>query len=269
MFEEARDSLVHQLFHRAAGALRSGLAPARLRGVSRLGARACVHGSPVIDNQGTITIGDDLCLSAVPLPSHLVAGPGGAIVVGDRVSIGPGVGIAASLRITIGSGARIGPGVMIMDTDFHGAEGEGEAKAAPVIIEEGARIDGHVTILKGAHIGAGAWIAAGSVVSGDIPAGAFAAGVPARVTRPGAGSDGDGRDLHERVTRIVADTFRIAGPVAASDGPAQIPGWDSLGALRLLLAIEEELGVPLSDDALRDVRCVGDLVELVSRTATR
>jgi len=35
--------------------------------------------------------------------------------------------------------------------------------------------------LKGVRIGRGAWIAAGSVVSRAIPAGAFAAGVPARV----------------------------------------------------------------------------------------
>ena len=41
----------------------------------------------------------------------------------------------------------------------------------------------NVTILKGVHIGTGAVIAAGAVVTKDIPAGCLAAGVPAKVIR--------------------------------------------------------------------------------------
>ena len=40
-----------------------------------------------------------------------------------------------------------------------------------------------VTVLPGSKIGAGAVISAGSVVDGEIPAGALAGGVPARVLR--------------------------------------------------------------------------------------
>jgi acetyltransferase-like isoleucine patch superfamily enzyme len=40
-----------------------------------------------------------------------------------------------------------------------------------------------VTVLDGVHIGNGAVIGAGSVVTHDIPEGAIAAGVPARVIR--------------------------------------------------------------------------------------
>jgi acetyltransferase-like isoleucine patch superfamily enzyme len=40
-----------------------------------------------------------------------------------------------------------------------------------------------VTVLPGARIGAGAVIAAGSVVAGEIPAGAVAGGIPARVLK--------------------------------------------------------------------------------------
>jgi acetyltransferase-like isoleucine patch superfamily enzyme len=41
----------------------------------------------------------------------------------------------------------------------------------------------HVTVLKGVRIGKGTVVAAGSVVSRDLPAGVIAGGVPARVIR--------------------------------------------------------------------------------------
>jgi acetyltransferase-like isoleucine patch superfamily enzyme len=40
-------------------------------------------------------------------------------------------------------------------------------------------------VLPGARIGAGAVIAAGSVVAGDIPPGKVAGGIPARILRAG------------------------------------------------------------------------------------
>ena len=41
-----------------------------------------------------------------------------------------------------------------------------------------------MTLLPGVHIGEGSVIAAGAVVTKDIPAHVLAAGVPARVVRP-------------------------------------------------------------------------------------
>lgn len=52
-------------------------------------------------------------------------------------------------------------------------------------------IGANVTILPGVCIGDGAIVGAGAVVTGDIPAGAMAVGVPARVIGPAAGSAGD------------------------------------------------------------------------------
>jgi acetyltransferase-like isoleucine patch superfamily enzyme len=182
MSEQAPGSRVHRWLHRATLALRERAAPLRLLGVDRLGRRALLDGAPYVESFGAITIGDDFRLSSTPDQSHLVTGRDGVITIGDRVSVGPGAAIAAELRVTIGNGAQIGPYVMIMDTDFHDLENmRASSLAQPVIIEDDVRIDGRVTILKGVHIGRGAWIAAGSVVTRAVPAGAFASGVPARV----------------------------------------------------------------------------------------
>lgn len=83
--------------------------------------------------------------------------------------------------ITIGDGCAISHEVTIMDADGHGINGKNEAM--PVVIENNVWIGTRVIILKGVHIYEGAVIAAGAVVTHDIPARAVAAGVPARIVR--------------------------------------------------------------------------------------
>lgn len=55
---------------------------------------------------------------------------------------------------------------------------------AGVQIDEGAYVGASTLLLPGVHIGKGALIAAGSVVTTSIPAGMMAAGVPAKVLKP-------------------------------------------------------------------------------------
>jgi acetyltransferase-like isoleucine patch superfamily enzyme len=56
-------------------------------------------------------------------------------------------------------------------------------RAAPVVIERGSFVGASVTLLPGVRIGALSFVAAGSVVTADVPAGTLAAGVPARPLR--------------------------------------------------------------------------------------
>ena len=58
------------------------------------------------------------------------------------------------------------------------------AVAAPVVIEQGSFIGAAATLLPGIRVGARSFVAAGSVVTADVPAGTLVAGVPARVVRP-------------------------------------------------------------------------------------
>lgn len=51
-----------------------------------------------------------------------------------------------------------------------------------------------------------------------------------------------------------------------SDGPDQIPEWDSLGALKILLAIEKTYGISVREDQLKAAQSVARLDEIV-RTA--
>ena len=58
------------------------------------------------------------------------------------------------------------------------------AMAAPVVIEQGAFLGASVTVLAGVRIGSRSFVAAGSVVTADVPPGTLVAGVPARAVRP-------------------------------------------------------------------------------------
>lgn len=88
-------------------------------------------------------------------------------------------------RITIGPGAAIGPDVIIRDNDGHPLTTEDHAAVRPVVIGRKVWIGGRSIILKGVTIGEGSIIAAGSVVTHDIPPNCIAAGAPAKVVRQG------------------------------------------------------------------------------------
>ena len=55
--------------------------------------------------------------------------------------------------------------------------------AKPVVVEQGAFLGANVTLLPGVRIGARAFVAAGAVVTSDVPSGTLVGGVPARVLR--------------------------------------------------------------------------------------
>ena len=57
-------------------------------------------------------------------------------------------------------------------------------RAAPVVVESGAFVGANVTVLPGVRIGRESFVAAGSVVTADVPPRTLVAGVPARAVRP-------------------------------------------------------------------------------------
>jgi acetyltransferase-like isoleucine patch superfamily enzyme len=127
-----------------------------------------LDGRPTINPEGgQVRVGHRFRLASRPVPSHLVAGPGAVLDIGNDVSIGAGAAIAAFQQVSIGDRTRIGPYVIIMDTNFHGKPGDQSVQhdTRPVTIGAGCRIGSRVTITRGGSIGDGAEILAGSVVS--------------------------------------------------------------------------------------------------------
>ena len=60
---------------------------------------------------------------------------------------------------------------------------------APIHLKKGVWIGAHATILPGVTIGENSIVAAGAVVTKDVPANVIVAGVPARVMKPIAMED--------------------------------------------------------------------------------
>lgn len=95
--------------------------------------------------------------------------------------------LCAAERIVIGDRVLVGANSTIIDTDFHPLDpgqrqlDPSKGATAPVLIEDDVFIGTSCLILKGVHIGRGAVIGAGSVVTGDVPAGAIVGGNPARI----------------------------------------------------------------------------------------
>lgn len=105
---------------------------------------------------------------------------GRGCMIGDKTRIGSGVFLPPNS--VVGKSVFIGPNTTFTD-DRHPkvpAEGDAPYEAMPPIIEDFASIGAGCVILPGVRIGRGARVAAGSVVTKDVPAGQMIMGWAAR-----------------------------------------------------------------------------------------
>jgi acetyltransferase-like isoleucine patch superfamily enzyme/coenzyme F420-reducing hydrogenase beta subunit len=107
---------------------------------------------------------------------------GNGVLTTNSGFINEGVQIICGEKITIGDDCNIGREAVIRDYDGH-LIGPDEKKSAPIRIGNHVWIGQRAIILKGVTIGDGAVIAAGAIVTKDVPARTLAAGIPARVIR--------------------------------------------------------------------------------------
>jgi acetyltransferase-like isoleucine patch superfamily enzyme len=143
---------------------------------------------------GTVNIGKQSILNCrIAFDS-----PEGRIDIGERCYIGASL-LVCHTAITIENDAVISWGVTIVDHDSHSLVWEERSsdvldwhqhkkswdnvKIRPVHIEEKVWIGFGVTILKGVRIGAHSVVAAGSMVTKDVPPYSLVAGNPARIVR--------------------------------------------------------------------------------------
>jgi maltose O-acetyltransferase len=91
----------------------------------------------------------------------------GSIKIGSNVLIGPFVSITATNHVKGKDGS-------FRNEDFSESE---------VVIEDNVWIGGHVSVLAGVHIGCGSIVAAGSIVTKNVPNNVVVAGIPAKVIK--------------------------------------------------------------------------------------
>jgi UDP-2-acetamido-3-amino-2,3-dideoxy-glucuronate N-acetyltransferase len=91
-------------------------------------------------------------------------------------------GVLVEDEVFIGHGVMFTNDVYPRATDSRGKpKNEQDWQLDKTIVHRGASIGSNATILPGLTIGSKALVAAGAVVTRDVPAGAIVAGVPARV----------------------------------------------------------------------------------------
>ena len=160
-----------------------------IAGPSVHGAGVFVHESAYVDEPSAIGAG-----TKVWHFSHVLAGTriGRNCTIGQNVMIGPDVVVGDNCKIqnnvsvyrgvTLEDGVFCGPSAVFTNVANPRAEIDGSADFLPTHVGRGATIGANATVVCGNDIGAWAFVAAGAVVTRDVPAFALVAGVPARRT---------------------------------------------------------------------------------------
>ena len=129
----------------------------------------------------------DSCGNNVNIEHGANFGTGKGISIGNN----SGLGINCNVRgpLFIGDNVMMGPDVIIMTSKHEFSRldipmcDQGFAPVKEVVINDDVWIGTRVIILPGVTIGTGAIIAAGAVVSKDVPDYAIVGGVPAKVLK--------------------------------------------------------------------------------------
>jgi acetyltransferase-like isoleucine patch superfamily enzyme len=126
-----------------------------------------------------------------PHPTYFTVRYNGVLTIGRNVAVS-NVAIVCEHSITIEDNVRIGANVVIYDSNFHSLdvnkrtaipEDRTDIRRKAVVIEDGAFIGSHTTILKGVRIGRNSIVRAASVVCTTVPENQIWGGNPAQFIR--------------------------------------------------------------------------------------
>ena len=137
-------------------------------------------------NGGPVKLGDRVCILRDTI---IETGDNGSLTIGADAYIHPRCQLNAYMApIEIGRGVLIAANCTFYPHD-HGIAPEQPIREqplqtkGPIVVGDHAWLGTGVTVLGGVEIGKGAVIGAGAVVTKDVPDGAIAFGVPARVVK--------------------------------------------------------------------------------------
>jgi UDP-2-acetamido-3-amino-2,3-dideoxy-glucuronate N-acetyltransferase len=146
-----------------------------------------VHESAYVDQPSRIGAGTKIWHFSHVLPNSVI---GEDCVLGQNVSVGPDVRIGDRCKIQnnvslykgveLADGVFCGPSCVFTNVLTPRAEVERKEEFALTPVGRGATIGANATIVCGHSIGEYAMVAAGAVVTKDVPDYALVAGVPAR-----------------------------------------------------------------------------------------
>ncbi len=164
-------------------AARSKLEPLQLGDRVTVCAGAVVFAGSRIGN-GSIIGDQSYVRERVTIGAGSVIGRASAVdndvVIGDRVRVQTNVYLTANS--TVEDDVFVGPGASTTNDNTMARHGESyELRGAT--LRRACRVGGSVVLLPGVEVGEEAFVAAGAVVTKDVPARGVAIGVPARVVR--------------------------------------------------------------------------------------
>lgn len=156
-----------------------------------LGNNVIIDDNVLLDAKGSensgITLKDDVFIGR----NSIISCKGGEIILEERANVGFNCEIFSSNKVVIGKDNLIaaytyvvgGGNYKLERTDIPiNQQPDFEGKGG-VITEEDVWLAAHVVLLDGTKIGKGSVVAAGAVVSGEIPPYSIAGGVPAKVIK--------------------------------------------------------------------------------------
>ena len=150
-------------------------------------------GLPYISGPVRISLGDDCRVSGqTTFSGRSSAAHPPELRVGDNVDIGWMTTVAVGRRVEIGDNVRIAGRSFLAGYPGHPLNAEARAAGLPetddqvgdIVLENDVWLATGVSVMAGVRIGQGTVVAAGSIVTRDLPANVLAGGVPARVIRP-------------------------------------------------------------------------------------
>lgn len=133
----------------------------------------------LIEENGKVEVNNDFTVYS---GSYIRIVKNGNLIINGGF-INEDVEITCASKIIIGKGCTIARGVVIRDYDAHTIELPNYEISKPIIIGEHVWIGNRAMILKGVNIGNGSIVAAGSIVTKDVPPNVIVAGIPAKVVK--------------------------------------------------------------------------------------
>lgn len=135
-----------------------------------------------IHSGGSLRLGRNTWLRTEYGENAITVYPDARIVIG-RDSLLNGAMLTAKREIEIGAEARLAFGVRVLDADLHDLDRETPERIDPIRIGDRVWLGADCLVLRGVTIGDDVVVAAGSIVTRDIPARTLALGAPARPVR--------------------------------------------------------------------------------------